>query len=494
MKDALVKTKNLFNAFVQSDWFIVFFGIMTYIAWAFGIWVPMLCALLAIVVLSLFLGKGVKQLFCFLMMFTMMISDNRHHLDDFLWVLIVFVVLLFAGLIFNLLYYHRHFESLQPRKIKGFHACMIALIIPFPLGGLGSPYESPLAVVAGMGIILLIALGYTFFMITLKDEDNKANLMSYMLKILFVLGVVISAQAITYYLSLGTENILKAITSKNLKLGWAGPNNVAPVLSMAVPTGFYFSLKKNKLVPLFLITSVIEYVVILFSGCRGAILFTTLLLPLMVTFTASKTENKGLFAASFTGIFALAIVFVALKGELVAPIITTILNKGLNSSGRVENLYPMAMETFKTWPIFGAGWDYKLGEMANDNYSPYWYHSTILQVFANMGICGVIVFVFFYFWRYRTFLELRKNTAALTIMISLLLFDLYGMIDTNFFGPTFFIMLACMTVVVEANIPENRCTSALIMVCVSVGLTLISGLIPAQAAAKKDPVIALRTE
>ncbi len=37
-------------------------------------------------------------------------------------------------------------------------------------------------------------------------------------------------------------------------------------------------------------------------------------------------------------------------------------------------------------------------------------------------------------------------------------------------------------------------TSAVIMVCVSVGLTLISGLIPAQAAAKKDPVIALRTE
>lgn len=35
---------------------------------------------------------------------------------------------------------------------------------------------------------------------------------------------------------------------------------------------------------------------------------------------------------------------------------------------------------------------------------------------------------------------------------------------------------------------------ALIMVCVSVALTLISGLIPASAAAKKDPVVALRTE
>jgi putative ABC transport system permease protein len=37
-------------------------------------------------------------------------------------------------------------------------------------------------------------------------------------------------------------------------------------------------------------------------------------------------------------------------------------------------------------------------------------------------------------------------------------------------------------------------TSALIMIAVSVALTLISGLIPAKAAAKKDPVIALRTE
>ena len=35
---------------------------------------------------------------------------------------------------------------------------------------------------------------------------------------------------------------------------------------------------------------------------------------------------------------------------------------------------------------------------------------------------------------------------------------------------------------------------AFIMVLISVGLTLVSGLIPASAAAKKDPVVALRTE
>ena len=35
---------------------------------------------------------------------------------------------------------------------------------------------------------------------------------------------------------------------------------------------------------------------------------------------------------------------------------------------------------------------------------------------------------------------------------------------------------------------------AVIMVCVSVVLTLLSGLFPSSAAAKKDPVVALRTE
>ena len=61
---------------------------------------------------------------------------------------------------------------------------------------------------------------------------------------------------------------------------------------------------------------------------------------------------------------------------------------------------------------------------------------------------------------------------ALSAVISLILLDLTGI----------------------AGIASLPVTSAIVMVCVSVVLTLISGLIPAQSAAKKDPVIALRTE
>ena len=37
-------------------------------------------------------------------------------------------------------------------------------------------------------------------------------------------------------------------------------------------------------------------------------------------------------------------------------------------------------------------------------------------------------------------------------------------------------------------------TTALIMIAVSIGLTMIAGIIPASLAAKKDPVEALRSE
>ena len=47
---------------------------------------------------------------------------------------------------------------------------------------------------------------------------------------------------------------------------------------------------------------------------------------------------------------------------------------------------------------------------------------------------------------------------------------------------------------IGTNIAVLTIPTALIMVLISIGLTLISGLVPARLAAKKDPVEALRSE
>ena len=57
-----------------------------------------------------------------------------------------------------------------------------------------------------------------------------------------------------------------------------------------------------------------------------------------------------------------------------------------------------------------------------------------------------------------------------------------------------FINIAIHSLAGISGIASLPFTTALLMVAISIVLTLISGLIPAQSAAKKDPVIALRTE
>jgi putative ABC transport system permease protein len=45
-----------------------------------------------------------------------------------------------------------------------------------------------------------------------------------------------------------------------------------------------------------------------------------------------------------------------------------------------------------------------------------------------------------------------------------------------------------------ANLAGLPVVGAVVLVALSMGLTLISGLIPSRIAARKDPVVALRTE
>lgn len=87
--------------------------------------------------------------------------------------------------------------------------------------------------------------------------------------------------------------------------------------------------------------------------------------------------------------------------------------------------------------------------------------------------------------------DIRRLFNAETLMIGLAA-GLFGIIVT-------YIVSIVVNLVVAAIAPISAIAAlpwwqAIIMVAVSVFLTLVSGLIPAAAAAKKDPVVALRTE
>lgn len=458
------RTKNGFKTFVTllerffgSDLFIALNALLVAIAWLVGIWAPIICVMVALGALSLFVCRDAKSFFPALFMFSLTISVNHKTLDNYAPMLVL-VAVLFAGIAFNFIFFKRKLTLLRPSKIKGFNCSLLALVIPFALGGVGSTYEHPLAVVAALALMILFGVGYSFFFVSLSNSPNKGDLPKYVLKILFATGLVIVLQLVVYFARMGNfDDIVRAMTEKDIKLGWAGPNNVAPMLSMCIPATLFFCLKKNRLTPLFALVALLEYALLFTTGCRGAMLFTTIAMPAMILYVGIKSENRVSFCVTICLLFAVAVVLLGYFGKDVANILTAILNKGLDSSGRDRFLYPEAWAVFKAHPIFGAGWDYRLGELANNNYTPYWFHSTALQILATMGVVGVIAFGFFYFWRYRTFLARVKEPAVVALLAGLGLFDAYGMVDTNFFGPTFFLMLLIMTISVEVGLPENKC-------------------------------------
>lgn len=87
--------------------------------------------------------------------------------------------------------------------------------------------------------------------------------------------------------------------------------------------------------------------------------------------------------------------------------------------------------------------------------------------------------------------DIRNLFNAETFIIGLAA-GLIGILFTYLISIIINVVIVSLTGI--ANIAALPALTAVIMVCVSILLTLISGLIPAQAAAKKDPVIALRTE
>ncbi len=87
--------------------------------------------------------------------------------------------------------------------------------------------------------------------------------------------------------------------------------------------------------------------------------------------------------------------------------------------------------------------------------------------------------------------DIRNLFNAETFIIGLAA-GIFGVVVTYLLSFAINAILFSLTGI--AGLAALPVTSALVMVLISVLLTLVSGLIPASAAAKKDPVIALRTE
>ena len=109
----------------------------------------------------------------------------------------------------------------------------------------------------------------------------------------------------------------------------------------------------------------------------------------------------------------------------------SLLDRGFGTSGR-DVLYKEAIELFKAHPLFGVGRGYLGPNYKLNSVGVYWFHSTVLQVAATMGIVGLAAYAYYYYVRFailfKNFKYSFKTLSPINIQPCLYRVDRYAVI------------------------------------------------------------------
>lgn len=279
-----------------------------------------------------------------------------------------------------------------------------------------------------MLFILVLAVtfggGYLFLNSTLSIDGIDYK--KYISKVFLCLAILLLAEMVTYYLRV--DNILSAIANKTLKLGWGNTNTLATVLMVTIPFILYLSTQYRYGV-FFLVGAFLAYAAIWVTQSRGCILVSTPLMIFYLIYLIVKTKNKTryMIIANLAVYAIAAIVCIVIFKDKFIDLFGKMFAKGLDDSGRFE-LYSEAWELFKKHFIFGTGYFYKTDQIKSFMYM---FHSTPLQIMANLGVVGIIAFAYFYYHKYKILFKNLKSTFGMAIIMAIVALELYGLIDVT---------------------------------------------------------------
>lgn len=455
IKDTYFKFEGFLNKFYHSNAFLVLMSVLTLVGWILDNDIFMLI-MLSLSIVIFFVCKNTTPFFIFQWLFLFSSWAGIFGLNMFGWRL-VFPALLIVSIIFNIIRFKPDFKyAFSAKTIKGFTFSMLLLIIPMSLGGLfyHDRYIIIYLQVVALFTGLALMIGY-FMAMSKKYIEDKDAVIKLIVKLMFCLGVIASMQIITTFIRVGSLEAIKAmlVDRKGVYLGWGGSNHVGAILALCIPANFYYMLKCKKAGFLFVIIAFIEFCLLILTRSRGALLFTTIALPVMFTYVIVKSNNKLSIGITAAVLIGATITLMLIFKSALYEVINKMIEIGFNDSGRI-NLWKEGLDHFKNYPIFGVGWE--IGTPRDElSFYPRAYHSMVIQVMACSGIVGLLGYGYYYWTRIRTFIK-RRTDATWTIFAGAFLLEAYGMIDPiSFFPTTFFIMLIMMSYAVEQALPDE---------------------------------------
>ena len=192
----------------------------------------------------------------------------------------------------------------------------------------------------------------------------------------------------------------------------------------------------------FLGIALFQYVCLIMTFSRGAILFGVIsgVIALILSIIKAPNKKMHLLYVAITAVFALVLYLILRKN--INEMIAALLDRGMGTSGRFD-LYKEAWALFKAHPIFGVGKGYVGTITVTNGTGIYWFHSTIFQILASMGVVGLVAYVYYYWARFKVLFSNIKNSFNLFVLAVWVGFEGYSLINTGTF-----VAYPCMALVI----------------------------------------------
>ena len=373
----------------------------------------------------------------------------KAQLMEIIWVAVPVV----AAVIFHFIYYRKPF--VVGRSFWGLCAISVALI----LGGVGTlPMEDYFS--GALFYVLGLGVGMMVFYLLIKpqiDEEFSREL----LRVMYIMGLFAGFCVIMFYVRRWDEFI-----STREFLWFQSKNNLSTFLMFALPFPVFFAVKN----PLHMLSTLFMYICMIFSGSRGGLLMGTVeLFIILAAYIILYPNNfkQRIIAISTSVVFGAAVV-------CCIPLIAKLNGISSDSGGTILNVNELIEklklylvredevrfrvlqrtgDDFRSNPLFGVGMGYTGNE---DLYNAKagamnWYHMWFAQVFAGLGIVGVLAYGYQLIDRIIIFFK-NRNNLTLTLMLSYIGLFLMSQVNPGEFCPAPYAMLGVtFFVIMEGN-------------------------------------------
>ena len=412
-----------FRKFAYTDFYFIAYAAIVFIAWTaesaeFGFVTLIALTCLSLVILDDVLPITAPLFYAMCMIFTDQVEDSIFMRPTFtpLGIAIAFFLIR---------------NRTRLRRPGSMTVPQLVLSVVLMIGGLGvctaAEYTRalPNAIMLGFGGLAIYLLVYCY-----AGRDERREVGIYFSKMLMWFGFVVLAEMAVWYIRADLPPSQWGSVARDF--GWGIENNASTILSVSAPMCFYLAVR-YRWGGIYALCGLAQYIGIILTYSRGGILMAAVTGPVCAVVALVKAVDKKRMGMAYAVIIAAGVVAIGVLFDDIAAAIKSLFDQGFGPSSR-DLLYAEAWKLFCSHPFLGVGLGYNGDHFTINTMQFYWFHSTLFQVLANMGVVGVLAYAFYYIARFRTLRKLR-NPFNVFMLIAWLGFEGYSMMDTGTFVP-----------------------------------------------------------